>query len=211
MSNALIATFNKVFPIPRVLHLDFVGIDLSADTVRVMQLKDNKFGKVPWRYKEYFLKNRCGLFNPNPVLDANCAELETVLKTIKKDFGISYAAISVLETQTYIYKTELPKTAESNMQEAILFDLGEHVPLSPQEAIVDPFVLKRKRGTIDVVVSAIPANVIELYTSLFEKVGIKPVTFEPEMHAISRGIIQEGDNNPKKLIPKSPDAMVKIL
>jgi hypothetical protein len=44
--------FTKFFPVPKSLFFDFVGIDLSKNTVRVMQLQDSKFGKIPKKYKE---------------------------------------------------------------------------------------------------------------------------------------------------------------
>jgi Tfp pilus assembly PilM family ATPase len=195
MSSLFAHVFTKIFPMPKILSFDFVGVDLSLDTVRVMQLKDTRMGKIPWKYKEYPLKQKCSLFDVNPS-ENNCSELANVLQKVMKDFGVYYVNVSIPELKTYTYQTTVPRSAETNINEIILYSIVDNIPLSPQEALIDPYISKRSKNSMEVIVSAIPNKVIELYTGFFEKVGLKPIAFEPETHAISRGIIKKGDNNP---------------
>lgn len=194
-STGFLNKFTKIVPVPSSLMPGFVGIDLCEDSVRAIRMKKSNVGMVPVKFKEYKMKERCGLFSPQVTLE-ECDEVFEVLKRIKKDFKVNYVNVSIPESKTYIYKTKIPSSAYSNIAETLLFSLSEHVPIEPQEVVIDYFIIDDDGAELDLIVSVIPKIVIETYTEIFEKAGLHPIAFEPETHAISRGIIGQYDKTP---------------
>jgi Tfp pilus assembly PilM family ATPase len=193
-SISFLRTFTKFFPLPKALSFDFVGVDICKKFIRVMKLEESKFGKIPTKYKEYELKKENGLMRPEPELKDH-EELLSVLRKIKKEFGVNYVNVSIPEVRNYIYKVNIPSKVEKNISEAILSTVEENVPIKSDEVLLDYYVVGVEDEEIEVVVTAVPKNFVELYTQLFEQAGLKPISFEPETHAITRGIIKKGDTS----------------
>ena len=189
--------FTKHFPIPSYLTLSPVALHLSVDTVRILTLEDTKQGKIPHIFKEVGFKNDCKFLTDSSDVK-ECNELKAVLIALKKEFKIKYANVSLPEAKTYIFKTTIPRAALDNITEAISFKLEENVPLPPQDVMFDYTILNKDRGhdNVDVVVSALPKNVIQAYSTLFKEVGITPVAFEPESRALARAVIASYDHHP---------------
>ncbi len=202
-SSVLLNKFTKLFPLPKSLSFDFVGINICKYSIKVMKLSDSKFGKTPVKFKEYPLDGKCELMDLNPKYE-NCEEVKEVLREVKKDFNVQYVNVSIPEVRTYVYKTKLPSSVGENIAEAILFSLDENVPLRPEDVLVDYFVVSVMDDEIEVVVTAVSREIIELYTILFEESGLDPISFEPETHAIARGIINNEDTSQYVLLNIDP-------
>jgi Tfp pilus assembly PilM family ATPase len=198
-TDVFLKKFTKFFPVPKSLFFDFVGIDLSKNTVRVMQLQDSKFGKIPKKYREYKLAQKCGLFEINPKY-TECEELLDVLKNIKKDFKVNYANISIPEVRNYIYKIKVPSSVGKSLKNVIRYSIDDNVPISHTESLFDFFVINVNEDEIEVVVTVVKKEIIEKYNQIFESVGLKPISFEPETHAVTRGIISPKDKDQYLLI-----------
>lgn len=191
--NGFLKKFIKFFPIPKSLSLDFVGVDMCRSTLRVMQFEDSKFGKIPKRFKEYNLNQVCGLFEVNPEYK-NCEELIGVLKQIKNDFGVKYVNVSIPEVRNYIYKTKIPTNVGKDLGKALIFSVEENVPIKPEDALIDYFVIKMDENDIEAIVTVINKDIIEKYTQIFELAGLIPISFEPETHATARAIVKNVDD-----------------
>ena len=179
---------------PKDLSFDFIGIDMCRGSLKVMKMQDSKFGKIPMLFKEYTLKEECGLMLADPEYK-NCDETIDTLKKVKKDFNVDYVNVSIPEVKTYIYKIKLPSNVGDKIHEALLFSVTENVPVQPDNILLDYFVVGETEDEIEVIVTVVPQNVIDLYTKLFENAGLKPISFEPETHAITRAIINKGDKS----------------
>lgn len=193
-SKSFLKIFNNLFPIPKDLSLDFVGIDMCETSIKAVKLKDSKYGRIPSAFKEYKLNERCGILDIDPE-EKQCEEVVEILKKIKKEFKVNFANVSIPEVRTYIYKVSLPVEVVKNINEAILYTVEDNIPLKPEEVLVDYYILSQKENTIDVIVTAVPKLIIDLYTKVYNEAGLSPISFEPETHAIARGLIKENDKN----------------
>lgn len=176
------------------MSFDFVGVNLSKNSIKVVKLEESRFGKIPIKFKEYELSQSCGLMLPEPEFK-DCEEIIGILKKVKIDFGVNYVNVSIPEVRNYIYKTKLPSNVDNKIYETLLFSTEENVPIRPEEVLIDYFVIGANDQEVEVVVTAIPKTIVDLYTRLFEEAGLKPISFEPETHAISRAIIKKGDKS----------------
>lgn len=198
---SLLKTFSTFFPLPKALSFDFVGVDICKDSVKVVKMKDSKFGKIPVEYKEYKLSTVCSIFESEEVFEkSSCEEILSVLRTIKKDFKVDCVNVSIPEIKTYIYKTKIPTSIGVDIQKNLLFSVEENVPLKPEDVLLDYFVISIKDSEVEVVVTVVQKRLIEEYTDLLEKAGLKPISFEPETHAISRAIIRKENKNQYLLV-----------
>jgi len=193
-SNAFLKTFIKYFPLPKALAFDFVGVDIGKNSIKVMKLEDSKFGKIPSKFREYKILETCAILDYEEG-GKECNEILGVLKSIKKEFDVDYVNVSIPEVKTYIYKTKVPSSVGKNISKTLLFSVEENVPIKPEEVLIDYFVLGVENDEVEVIVTAVQKEIIEKYTQIFESVGLNPISFEPETHAITRGIIKKGDKN----------------
>ncbi len=193
--------FFKFFPVPNFLSMDPVGIDISLRSIRAIRLKESKYGLIPDRFKEIVLKDKCELLEKKEDLQ-HCDELRVALRELKKELNLKYITLSLPELKTYIFNTTLPLEARATIDDALIIKLQENIPLEPSEIVYDYVVAKvnKNKGTMEIVVTALPKNIIEVYTKLFEEEGLIPVAFESESQSVARAVVAEGDATPYLIV-----------
>ncbi len=193
--------FFKIFPVPKFLSLDPVGIDISLRSVRAIRFKHSKYGLIPDKFKEVFLKEKCELLENREDL-SECGELRYALRDLKRSLNLKYVSFSMPELKTYIFNTSLPLEALKSIDDALIVKLQENIPLDPSEIIYDYTIsrIDRNRSKIDVAVTALPKNIIEVYTELMKQEGLVPVAFESESESVARAVISEDDKTPYLIV-----------
>ncbi|MFA7193609.1 MAG: pilus assembly protein PilM [Candidatus Paceibacterota bacterium] len=193
--------FLKLFPIPKFLSLDPVGIDISLRSVRAIRLKASKQGLIPDKYAEVVLKEKCELLETKEDLE-HCDDLRTALRELKKQLNLTYVTISLPELKTYIFNTTLPFEARSSIDDALIVKLQENVPLDQNDIVYDYVVSKvnHNKSTIELVVTALPKSIIETYTKLFKDEGLIPIAFESESQSVARAVVAEDDKTPYLIV-----------
>ncbi len=189
--------FFKIFPVPDFLSLNPVGIDISLRSVRAIKLKNSKFGLIPDKFKEIVLQEKCELLEKKEDLK-NCDNLRQALRDLKRELNLKYITLSLPELKTYIFSTTLPIEAASSIDDALIVKLQENLPLDASEIVYDYVVTKvnENKSTIEVVVTALPKNIVEIYIQLFKEEGLIPVAFESESQSVARAVVAEGDTTP---------------
>ncbi len=196
------------FPTPKFLSFNPVAIDISPNYVRVMQLNQTTKGLIPKFYKEIKLKNRCDITEIGGKKDINTEAVKEVLdalRSLKKEFKLKYIICSLPEVKTYIFRTQLPAEAASDVASAVRFSLEENVPLKVDTVNFDYFVVdsdeERGQGApIDVVVNVFPKGIIMAYTKVLKMAGLFPLSFQAESVALSRALVPLNDRHAYLLI-----------
>lgn len=182
--------FLKFFPTPKFLDPEYSGVSVSDNAIRFFQFE--KRG-TQLRIKKY-------LERPLPqdaIVSGYIHDVERVievLKDIKKEIKTPYIRASLPEEKAYLFKTEIPLVPLKDIRSNIEFKLEENVPLPANTlsfdfAVVDP--KNPNREHFDVVVSAIPSEVINVYIEVFEKAGFIPYSLEIESQAIARSLLKK--------------------
>lgn len=187
--------FSRTFPVPTFLTFDPVGIELTPTQIRVFKFKDSKHGRIPEYYKTVDLPEVCEALESVEELD-QCQVLRQELQKLKDEFGFTHATVSVPESKTYIFRTQVPKSSLGDLHETLGFKIEENIPLDPSNVIFDYKVLEshnKHQEHVDVVVSALSKDVIQAYSMLFEQVGIVPIGFKPESTALARAVLAKDD------------------
>ncbi len=181
-----------IFPIPRYLEMPAVGIDISDDAVRFMEL-------VPYhdhlRVSRYATRNfPLGLIQEGRIKDVH--KLQETIAELAEEYKLLFANISLPEEQAYIVNMRIPKASEHDIRTAIEIHLEEYAPVSGTDAIFDYMTVedpKHQRDSIDAVVSVLPRSTVDEYLAIFHNTGIIPKAFEFESQAMARAIIPRGD------------------
>jgi Tfp pilus assembly PilM family ATPase len=195
------AWLHRLFPAPRFLTLDPVGLDISSRSVCAMKLVRGRHGLMPTLFKEELLTETCELLESELDLQ-RCEPLRAALAKLKTELKLRFVKVSLPEVKTYIFKTTLPKEALPTIEDALTVKLQENVPLDPKDMLYDFVILPTIdiQKTVDVVVTVFPISVISAYTKLLNEVGLIPITFESESQSNARAVLHQGDDTPYLLM-----------
>ncbi len=184
--------FFNFFPVPKYLELPSVGIDISDNCVRYVEinksggrLKLGKYGKrvlgseeKPYEHDETIEDSRLG----------------RILSEIKEKNNFESVNASLPEDQAYFLKLRLPGVEASEIHEAIELQIEDHVPYSAEEVIFDYEIINagEKVSHIDVAVSVIPKIVSEKYITTLNLSGYKVSSLVIESDAITKAVVPRG-------------------
>ncbi len=188
-NNKFFSNILRAFPTIKYLTFDTVGLDISSDAIRVMKLRQSNYGFTPVFFKEVKYKTKIN-FNDENFKINECQEIIGILKDLKKELKIEYVVASLPESGTYIYRTEFPKEALTDIASVVRLSIDDNVPLTANDCNFDYFIVESaKKDKIDVVVSVYPKVMIQTYSNLLDGAGLIPVSFESESVAIAESVL----------------------
>ena len=181
------------FSAPKFLTMPAVGLDISADALRFMELEEKGGGLVVSRYASRNFP--LGIISEGRVREKK--KLQDVIAVLAHEYKLSFANISLPEEQAYLANMRIPRVSPREVRGAIELHLEEHVPISAMDAIFDYVVVgeaeESHKEMMDVVVSVLPRAAVDEYLEIFHGTGITPTAFEFESQAMARAIIPRGD------------------
>lgn len=179
-----------MFRAPQFLRMPAVGLDISDDAIRFMELvPDGEYLRVGNYATETYTSAGA---------DRDRKKLKDAITAFASAHKLSYANVSLPEEEAYLANMRIPRVPPKEIRGAIELKMEEHVPIAPAAAIFD-FVevgndAAHHGDFMDVVVCVLPRSVVDDYLSLFEGTGIVPRSFEFESHATARAVIPVGDH-----------------
>lgn len=183
----------NLFSAPKFLTMPAVGLDISADALRFMELEKKGGQLVVSRFASRNFP--LGIISEGHVRDKK--KLQEVIAELAREHKLSFANISLPEEQAYLANMRIPHVSPREIRGAIELHLEEHVPISAADAIFDYVIVGESAGQKDmmeVVVSVLPRTAVDEYLEIFHGTGITPTAFEFESQAMARAIIPRGDN-----------------
>ncbi len=181
----------KSFPPPSFLDLAATGVDISHSGVKVLGLKKVREGYIPDFIEEKRLM--AGVVENGEVQDP--AALIAVLAALREKYNMHFIRASLPEEKAYLFQTSVPQAdSEKQIRSSIEFQLEEHVPITPQDAIFDYDVVHEQKENIEISVTVFSKQFILGYQDILRKSGLFPVSFELEGQAIANAVIPHGDN-----------------
>lgn len=180
--------FLKFFPVPKFLNPDFSGVSMSDTSIRFFQFEEKESTLVIKKYLERGLPQ--GAIVSGYI--HNTEQVIATLKDIRKEIKTPYVRASLPEEKAYLFKIDVPLLNSDDIRSNIESRLEENVPLPADTlafdfAVVDP--KEPKKDHFNVVVSAIPRDVIDLYVQVFEAADFIPYSLEIESQAIARSLL----------------------
>ena len=181
-------------------NLNAFGLDLSDQSVKVAQLR-KKNGKMKiYAYGREDIPK--GLIE-----DGEIKNEEEAAEFIKKALSNSkpnpikskFVVYSIPEPKGFIRVVELPPMEKQDIGDAIRCEAEQLFPIDINESYLDWQVLADDNSEIiKVLVAMVSSQLVDSYSSVLKKAGLKPIAAEIESVAITRSLI--GNNRLAKPI-----------
>ncbi len=182
------SAFFSIFPPTKYVSMSSVGIDISDQSLRYVELLPCRGGLKLGRFGEK--KVPPGVMLSGKISDTK--KMIEILSELKKEVKINFVRVSLPEEQIYLYKTKIPILKNDEIKNALELQLEEHIPISPHDAVFDYDLVKSTEDSYEIEVAAINETTVETYTEIFHKAGLMPLSFELEASAIARAIVLNG-------------------
>jgi len=183
-------SFDSFFPLPKLLDLPAVGLDVSDESIKMIELRYHKGDIRLGQYADVPIPTGAIITGQIKRPD----DFVSALTTIRKRYNILRANVSLPEEQTYVTNVRAAYSPGVDLRGEIELHLDEYVPLAPEETEFDFEVVTQSDSSIDCAVVALPRATVSAYLSAFKQAGIVPMAFEIEAQAAARSLIGQDDS-----------------
>lgn len=182
--------FLHFFPTPTFLRMPTAGLDISDDAIRFIGLRRDR--------GSYLLeKHDCrdvpdGVIQNGTIKDQE--SLVPLLSEIREANDLTFARVALPEEKSYLYHATVPYVADDDeMRESVAYTIEENVPLSAHEVVFDYDVTAigsvEEESDVEVVVSVLPADVVNEYLEVITASGFRPLSLMVESQAIAKAVV----------------------
>lgn len=181
------------------------GLDLSDLSIKVVQINNSGSTDDIGAFSSVPLPLNC-------ISDGQIIKKDEVIKAIKKALQIAgpkkiktnKVICSLPETKAFLRIISIPKMDESEIKEAVKWEMEANIPLPLEQVYYDwqiiPNDLFPEKNKINLLVVAISKIVVDQTMETLEAAGLEPVGLEIESIAQARSLLLENDNKQTVLI-----------
>lgn len=109
-------------------------------------------------------------------------------------------AITLPESKSFVRIIQIPKMAESEVENAILFEAESYVPMPMDQVYFDWRILQTGNDTMAVLLVASPKDTVDSYLSVLETANLEVVAIEVESQSLCRTLVPEDSTETALLI-----------
>jgi type IV pilus assembly protein PilM len=181
------------------------GLDLSDFSVKIVKIEDQGFAECITSYSAFPLPSGC-------IVDGEIKKNDQVVSAIKKaiknaspkKIKTKKVICSLPETKAFLRIISLPQMNDSEMEEAIKWEMEANIPLSLDQVYYDwqliPQSLLVEKNKINLLVVAIAKSTVDQTVEVLELAGLDPVGLEIESIAQARSLLNENDEKSTVMI-----------
>jgi len=122
-------------------------------------------------------------------VDADIVEL---VKDLLHESGVTtkYAVVSLPASASFITSITLPRVAQNEIEQAIPFEARKYIPIPISEVVLDWDIIEKQddRQNVEVVIVAVPYEIIEKFKRVAELAGITPLALEVGSFSLVRSL-----------------------
>lgn len=178
---------HRLFPTPNYLSTPSIGVDISDTSIKYMEIIFRPGGDKLGKFGNINLPK--GIIEGGKILSPE--KLSEALKILKKKEGFKFVRATLPEEKIYQYEVEFVPENVEDLRQSIELTLEEHIPLPPASVEFDYEIVEKTPEKIKVLVGAVDKNTVSQYVSIFESVGITPISLELEGSALARALIKD--------------------
>lgn len=164
-----------------------------------------KFAYITRNGKEFSVKSFGErVFDKKDVVKSE--EIRKMLKTKEARSLPPYAVVSLPEEEIFLRIIQVPIMTDEELREAIKWEIEANIPVSIDDVYYDYHIItsdypSARLRHLDVLITAIPRSVADMYIKAVEDAGIRPLALEPESFALARSLIpEEGTASPTLIL-----------
>lgn len=169
------------------------GLDLSDQSFKIINLAHKGKDKILSSY--YRQEIPVGVIERGEIRDEE--QIVGLLKEAKErvkgnKLSGRECVVSLPETEAFIRLIQLPQMKTDELKEAIRWEAEANIPLPIDEIYLDWQVVAQNLDNQDVLIGALPRNLVDSYLQVIKKAGFRPVAFEIESIATARAVVKTG-------------------
>ena len=166
-----------------------IGLEFSQSGFRVMSVDPQNWNVLGYGAADVAIGQ--GLRNITP---DDAIRLSRVLSELLREHIIGslpnsshpHVAISIPAALTYTRLITLPKDAEDNLLEAVHLEADQYIPIPSAELYIDYEIIDSTDKTMNVLICAAPARIVDTVIAIAVKAGLSAVHIEPSTMAVAR-------------------------
>jgi type IV pilus assembly protein PilM len=171
------------------------GLEIENCSVKVVYLekKRNKFHLVSCGKKMIprGIVQAEQIINPKKLAE----EIKTLLGSAQpKPITTKNVIFSIPETKAFIRTIEIPKMTTEEAREAIKWETEANIPISVDKVYLDWQVIGSKEEKEEILVVAVPKNIIDAYYEAAILAGLVPLAVEVDVMATIRSLTGQTEN-----------------
>jgi type IV pilus assembly protein PilM len=117
-----------------------------------------------------------------------------------KPIKIRNVVFSIPETKAFVRTIQIPKMTSDEAREAIKWETEANIPISVDKVYLDWQVIREIGGNEEILVAAVPKNIVDAYYEAAILAGLNPLAVEVDVVATIRSLVTQEDNEKPFLI-----------
>lgn len=104
-----------------------------------------------------------------------------------------YVVASLPEEKAYLEVIQMPRMPKEELENAVRFEVENHIPLAIEEVYLDFKVLEPLQDNLDhldILIAALPKEIVDPYLASLKAVGLRPLALEIESEATARALVE---------------------
>ncbi|MGC9031573.1 MAG: type IV pilus assembly protein PilM [Minisyncoccia bacterium] len=180
---------------------DAFGLDISTKSLKIVKI-EKKNGKL-------FIVSFGQENIPDGIIENGIVKQEEELaniiqKSLKnitgKKIKTPYVIISLPEERSYLEVLKIPKVEDNEIKKIIELNTQTHIPLPISECYFNYKKNEVGENYIEVLLAAIPKEVLDSYINTLKKTNLKAVGMEIESEAIIKAVISSSENTKEPIL-----------
>lgn len=172
-----------------------IGLDISSTGIKIMSVDSKRW-----------LVNGYGSIDLDPLKMKDALEsddnsfLVENIKAMMADkiigsLSSNRVAVTVPTARSYTRTFTLPASVEKSLDEAVVLEAEQYIPIPVSTLYIDYQVIERNRKTITVLMSAVSRIIVDNITKAVEAAGLEPILIEPGINSVGRVLTSTEDGS----------------
>lgn len=181
-----------------------VGVAISDSSIRFIELIQTRTGIRVGRWGERYIPE--GIVVSGDIKQPE--KLTHILTRFRRNDGFSSIHIALPQRYEYLFDSAVPQNTKGEAKTDFTSLLESRTPMKAKDAVVrhEAFFDADAKKQYRIVMSACAQKDVEKYTNIFTQAGLKPVSFEGEVHARVRAIVPKSDLKTHMIVSIGNDA-----
>lgn len=189
-----------------------IGLDISSTGIKLMSIDSKR-----WLVNGYGSVDLDPLKMKEALEDDGSTFLTDSIKALMADKIVGTltskrVAIAVPTARSYTRTFTLPSSAEKSLDEAVILEAEQYIPIPVSTLYIDYQIIERTRKTIVVLMSAVAKVIVDNITRSVEAAGLEPIIIEPSINSVGRVLTATEDGSLPTIIvdigPASTDIAI---
>ncbi|OGY23421.1 MAG: hypothetical protein A2172_04295 [Candidatus Woykebacteria bacterium RBG_13_40_15] len=180
--------------------LDHIGLDIGTHSIKAVQLSGSFNGPVFVAAGQIQAPQISGDPNSNESID----KIADAIKKLRSEVRITKdkANTALPESQIFTRVVEMPLLSQKEMQNAIVWEAEQYVPVPMTEVKLDWQVLgeANPQGRVEVLLVAAPIALVNRYLAILKKADLVPMGLETEITSVARALVQRVSGAPTTMV-----------